>query len=361
MASAPQISVIMASYNHARFVREAISSVLMQRDVSFEFLIEDDGSNDESVRTIAKIKDARVNFVPRSVNLGACTTLNNLIARARGEFIAVINSDDAWSCDDKLSNQVDILRADPSVGACFGQPRIVDAHGASPVTADPRQHVYRQANRSRGGWMRQFFFVGNCFCHPSGMIRKVCYEKVGAYDNRLRQVPDFDMWARLVKHYDIHVSERELVQFRQRPGENTDSATPDNSTRLANEYFLVGASLLDGIDEKLLKDGFGDLLYFPDLPTPAHRDIEQALLYLNPTVATARLFRTIGLQRIFSMLASPQHRGVLRADYGWDDLRFQREMSVHTPFQYGQLNVGAALPAARVPTKRSFPILRYFK
>ena len=46
------------------------------------------------------------------------------------------------------------------------------------------------------------------------LIRKACYDDVGLYSNRMRQLPDFDMWVKVVKKYDIHVSEHELINFR---------------------------------------------------------------------------------------------------------------------------------------------------
>lgn len=208
----PTVSVIMATYNHADFVIQAIESVLAQQGVDFEFLIADDGSADRTREVVASIKDARIRFFPSEKNRGACVVTNELIERASGEFIALINSDDYWTVPDKLAYQVQIMRENPKVGACFGRARFVDKDGRDIDKASlPFGTVFDQENRSQGQWLRRFFDLGNCICHPTLLIRKSCYEALGMYNNRLRQLPDFDMWIRLLKRYDIFISDKELV------------------------------------------------------------------------------------------------------------------------------------------------------
>src|SRR5512146_3123039 len=97
----PTVSVVMAAYNHARFVEQAINSVLEQEGVEFELLIADDGSTDQTREVIALNNDERITFFPSEINRGACVVTNELIERATGEFVAVINSDDYWSGKDK--------------------------------------------------------------------------------------------------------------------------------------------------------------------------------------------------------------------------------------------------------------------
>lgn len=125
----PTVSVIMATYNHADFVKQAIDSVLAQEGVDFEFLIADDGSADQTREVVASIKDKRIQFFPNEINRGACVVTNELIKRTCGEFIALINSDDYWTTPDKLAYQVQVLRENPNVGACFGRARFVDKDG----------------------------------------------------------------------------------------------------------------------------------------------------------------------------------------------------------------------------------------
>ena len=177
-----------------------------------------------------------------------CVVTNELITRSSGEFVALINSDDYWTSNDKLSYQLQIMRDKPNIGACFGRARFVDKDGnAINKSTIPGGYVFEQNNRSRGAWLRHFFDHGNCICHPTILIRKSCYDTLGGYDNRLRQLPDFDMWVRLLKRYDIHISDKELIAFRHLPGENASSATPSNLRRILNESYFILAGFFDDI------------------------------------------------------------------------------------------------------------------
>ena len=105
-----KISVIMSSYNHQNFIAEAIESVLMQSFKDFEFLIMDDHSTDESF-AIAKSfeeKDSRVKVFKSPYNRGMVQNTNELTQMSKGEYIAIINSDDSW-LESKLEKQVSFL------------------------------------------------------------------------------------------------------------------------------------------------------------------------------------------------------------------------------------------------------------
>lgn len=323
----PTVSVVMATYNHADFVVQAIESVLGQRGVALEFLIADDGSVDATRDVVAAVSDRRIRFFPHERNRGACTVTNELVSRARGEFIALINSDDRWCADDKLACQLAILRDDPVLAATFGRARFIDRYGAAiEKAALPFGSVFDQENRSPGHWLRRFFELGNCLCHPTMLIRRACYDEIGLYNNRLRQLPDFDQWIRLVKRHPIHVSERELVDFRILPGENASGQTSTNSIRTINEHFLIAERFFAGVDRERLREGFDDLLVNDALPTEAHLGIEKALLYFVPNQWLGKPYQLIGLLQLGQLLGCPQHRQVLADEYGIDDRWFHRTM-----------------------------------
>jgi glycosyltransferase involved in cell wall biosynthesis len=323
----PTISVIMPTYNHADFVAQAIDSVLRQRGVEFEFLIADDGSVDRTRDVILSINDKKVRFFPSEINMGACVVINELIQRASGEFIALMNSDDYWIDGDKLAYQLQVMRDNPAVGACFGRARFVDKHGrAIDKSSLPFGRVFDQENRSQGAWLRRFFELGNCICHPTMLIRRSCYDEVGMYSNRLRQLPDLDMWVRLVKRYPIYISERELINFRVLPGDNTSSQSARNSIRNINEHYLIADTFFDHVDAEHLIDGFEDVLKYKDIPTDEHLDIETALLYFIPNRRLGKPYQMIGLLKLNRLLNSPVHYELLTSAYGIDDRWFHEKM-----------------------------------
>ena len=115
--SNPKISVIIPNYNYGRFLRECIDSVLQQEEGDLEVLVVDNGSTDETPSVLAAISDPRLRTF-RIDRCGAGGARNYGLERVRGEFIAFLDSDDRWR-PNKLKLQVDLMMAEPSVGAVF--------------------------------------------------------------------------------------------------------------------------------------------------------------------------------------------------------------------------------------------------
>lgn len=322
----PLISVVMPTYNHEKFVEQAISSVLKQKNVDFEFLIEDDGSKDKTRDVIASVKDSRIRFYPNTVNRGACLVHNSLLSKARGEYIALVNSDDYWTCDDKLAVQLDTLKSNEKLGACFGRARFVDQNG-SPIKKDslPFGNVFDKENRQKEQWLRYFFDHGNCICHPTILIKKECYDLLGGYNNRLRQLPDYDMWIRLVKKYEIYIDEREFINFRVLPGENASSNTSANSIRILNEHLIIAESVLDGVDFEYFEEGFGDMLK-GNLRSDIALEIEKMLLLLADNQWLGKPYKLVAMRRAFNILNDTECRNIMEKEYGLDDRWFQKIM-----------------------------------
>ena len=322
---AKTVSVVMATYNHASFVAASMRSVLEQSHCDFEFLIADDGSADDTPDVVRSIRDPRIRFFDNRVNRGAGIVTNELIQHATGKYVALINSDDVWM-PGKLSAQVNFLETHHDVAATFGRVCFIDRDSLeipkdrlSPYFAT----VFDQENRSRGAWLRRFFVEGNCLCHPTILIRRQVYGQLGTYDNRLRQLPDLDMWIRVAKAYSFTVSAEPMIRFRLLPGENASSDTSVNRIRTMNEHFLIARRFFDGASSELLQEGFSDLLVRKDIPTQVHCEIEKALLYFAPIPDLGPMYKIVGLNRLYELLVSPTHRAILASDYQIDDRAFQ--------------------------------------
>ncbi len=190
----------------------------------------------------------------------------------------------------------------------------------------PFGDVFNQTNRSQAAWLRHFFEFGNCICHPTMLIRKSCYERLGTYSNRLRQLPDFDMWIRLVKDYHIHIFDKELIAFRLMPGENASSQTVTNSIRTINEHYIIANSFFDGVTAEQLIDGFSDILRKKEVDSDIHLDIEKALLYLVYNQWLGKPYQMIGILKLNTLLNSREHHKVMVEQYGIDDRWFQNEL-----------------------------------
>lgn len=327
-AVAPSISVVMASYNHAEFVEQSIHSVLDQTYGDFELVIVDDGSSDETWRRIQRVDDPRIRAYRLAQNQGGAAALNYGVQESRGEFVAVINSDDMWHRD-KLARQLEVFAEQPELGAVFTSARFVDESGAPMPASEilPWHAVFRARNRSQGRWLRQFFESGNLLCHPSVLIRRSFYDVHGLYDNRLRQLPDLDMWIRLVKHHPIHVINNEdLVLFRVlTQGRNTSAVSDVSIARTYREHLIVLERFFEGCPEDVLVDGFGDIMRRPTFSAPEERAIAEMLLLLDTPCAMWELNRSYGMRLMYELLGNETTARLLRAQEGITDQSFHAQ------------------------------------
>lgn len=94
----PRISVVIPAYNHENFIGAAIESVLCQSFTDFELIIIDDGSTDKTADVIKSFTDSRIAYYHQE-NQDAFNTINRGISLAKGEYIAILNSDDVYTCD----------------------------------------------------------------------------------------------------------------------------------------------------------------------------------------------------------------------------------------------------------------------
>lgn len=114
----PRISIIIPSYNHGRFLKECLQRVIDQTFTDWELILVDDGSKDDSVAIAKSILDSRIQVYENDVNLGTYGTEQKALGLSRGEFIAVLNSDDLWHVE-KLARQVDLLERHPEAVLCY--------------------------------------------------------------------------------------------------------------------------------------------------------------------------------------------------------------------------------------------------
>ncbi len=236
----PLVSVIVASFNHQPFVDACIRSVLDQSLEDFEIVVTDDGSSDGTYEQLSRIDDPRIVLDRFPENRGACFAMNHCLTKARGEFIAVLNSDDLF-LPHKLARQVAFLEEHPEISAVFGRPVFIDERGEPFNDATHKDHsAFLATNTTRAGWLRRFFDHGNCLCHPTVMIRASAYRETGFYDARLAQVPDFDYWVRLGVKHTLHVLDEPLTAFRVRDNlQNASAARPEVVIRDAWERSRV--------------------------------------------------------------------------------------------------------------------------
>lgn len=232
----PKISVLIPAYNHGKYLKGTIGSVLNQTFTDFELLICDDYSTDNSAEVINSFADNRIKAVFSKENRGTVRSLNKLLNLAQGEYIAVLGSDDEWY-PEKLEKQLSILENNSDIAASFSYADIVDANGDIITNAsDFPLDIYNIKNADKAFLLKQFFQEGNRLCHSSVLIRTSVHKEIGEYSVKYRQLHDLDLWIRLLLKYQIHITEEPLVKYRYISNSgNVSQNTLNNSVRLMNE------------------------------------------------------------------------------------------------------------------------------
>lgn len=131
-----KLSVLIMTYNHERFISQAIESALMQEaDFDFEIVVGDDCSADNTF-TIASDYERRhpgvVRVLRSECNLGGNRNFARILGECRGEYVAILDGDDYWTSREKLQKQVSFLDAHPECVICFHDVRTVWQDGSKP-------------------------------------------------------------------------------------------------------------------------------------------------------------------------------------------------------------------------------------
>ena len=194
-----KISVVIPAYQAAATINNAIASVLAQTYTDFEVLVVNDGSVDETKRMVEAIPDERVCLLTHPSNKGAAAARNTGIRASHGELVAFLDADDIW-LPEKLSNQVALLENHPEYGGCVTGFRYETEEGTSI-----------EITRKPDSWLREF--SKGCAIAPGTtlIIRRVCYDSVGYYDEAMPRHEDFDWLLRFVQKYDLGVVQLPLA------------------------------------------------------------------------------------------------------------------------------------------------------
>ena len=200
----PKVSVIIPAYNAMTYLPQTVESVLKQTFTDFEIIIVNDGSSDEIEQWVDTITDNRVKLVSQK-NQGTAAARNTGIADAKGEYIAFLDSDDLWEASN-LEKQVHCLDKNPDVGLVYVWVKSIDAKGnylGQIYGNDPEGYVWEkllQENIIRSG--------------SAAMVRRVCFEKSGVFDQNIKLAEDWEMWIRIARNYSFAVIKEPLVSYR---------------------------------------------------------------------------------------------------------------------------------------------------
>jgi glycosyltransferase involved in cell wall biosynthesis len=188
----PRVSVVVPTYNHAEFLKQALESVLDQTFSDWEVIVVNNFSTDNTESIVAAIEDPRIRLLNFANNGVIAASRNFGIKSTQGEFVAFLDSDDCWY-PRKLELSLQKLASGFDM-ACHGEAWVIEQDGIRRV----REVVYGPERRAS---FSSLLFDGNCISTSAVVIARQHLEAVGGFDESTEIVTaeDYHLWLRLVR------------------------------------------------------------------------------------------------------------------------------------------------------------------
>ena len=256
MVSNPLVSVIIPTYNRARFLPAAIDSVLGQTHKRVEVIIVDDGSTDDTDTVLNDYGD-RIRVL-RQKNAGPAIARNRGIAMATGDIIAFLDSDDLW-LPTKLERQVQSLEAGgPDVACSLCNCKVLYANGEKTSTFAIADTM---PNCDTGVWLNPVEVLLNRFVmfNQAIAIRREVLERVGYFDETLRFGEDYDLPFRLALEGPWTIIRDELVVYHEASPGSWAKAAMREEVRMRQDLVRIRRRMASLIEEDVALNGLRKL------------------------------------------------------------------------------------------------------
>ncbi len=227
----PLISFIIPCYQQARYVRQAVASVLAQQAATVEAVVVDDGSTDDPVAHLGElVRDPRVKIIHQE-NRGLPAARNRGIAGSGGEHLAFLDADD-WLDERFATELLPVLEADAGLGFAYCDLQRV-YEGPPPEDADPGYSVGGSRRRTSGDILPALL-LGGYFSPNCVLVRRNAVAAVGGFDEALGGHADWDLWLRLAAEgHAAGYVDRRLAYYRIHGGSMSTDREHMRATRQA--------------------------------------------------------------------------------------------------------------------------------
>lgn len=236
--AAPEVSVLLPAYNEPVLVKRAVESVLDQTYRSFELVIIDDASTDDTGRTLAAYADQpQVRVLSNSTNLGLVGTLNRGLNECRGTLVARIDQDD-WCEPTRLERQAAVFHRHERTVLCATGYIRASTDGERQARTPPVTHAALAAA----------MLGGNRLPHSGVMFTRDAALSVGGYDPMWYPADDYDLWLRLLQVGEYRGVPSAEVYYSHNPEGISRTRAAEQTDRARRRAALYRASLLGKVD-----------------------------------------------------------------------------------------------------------------
>lgn len=230
-----KISVVTAVYNRADTIGDAIASVQAQSFSAVEHVIQDGGSHDGTLEIVGRIAD-RSAAIMSEPDAGLYDAINRGIARATGDVIGLMHSDDFYAHTDVLAKIANAF-ADPSVDGVYGDLQYVAADNPKRVVRHWRSGHFKHS-RLKQGWMPP---------HPTLYVRREVFDAFGMYDTSFNIAADYDAMLRFLSIGKIKLAYIPEVLVKMRTGGESNRSLERIWKKTCEDYRAIRKNKIGGL------------------------------------------------------------------------------------------------------------------
>ena len=215
------VSIIMPSYNTAKYIKESIESIINQTYGDWELIIVDDCSNDETDTIVESFEDKRIRFLKNEKNVGAALSRNRALREAKGEWIAFLDSDELWT-PDKLEKQIEFMKKN-NIGCSCTYSTYIDENSSPLMIIDKCPKYITLQSLYLYNWIASITVI---YHYPTVGLVQVA---------DLKKRNDYALWLKVLKKTDCVCHPEVLAQYRIRK----QSVSHDKLQKLIRSHYTL--------------------------------------------------------------------------------------------------------------------------
>lgn len=244
----PKISVIVPTYNCAKYLGQAIESILTQSIPAFEVIVIDDGSSDDT-RSVLSAFQNQISVIHQK-NKGVSSARNTGISAANGDWIAFLDSDDIW-LPNKLELFVEAMSAFPDSLVYYSEFSFLKADHQGVFAAPESLYELNsdiRCDEEHSGWIYHQLLLTNWVLTSTAIINRSIFDTVEMFDENLVIAEDWDLFLRISRQGKFYKIKQPLTLYRITPNSLTKTIKPINYTNrvLNSAISQYGLSSPDG-------------------------------------------------------------------------------------------------------------------
>jgi glycosyltransferase involved in cell wall biosynthesis len=249
MQTSPLISIVIPSYNQAKYIAYNLDSILAQTYSNFEVIFIDDGSKDNTAEILKSYteKDSRIKYFYQN-NSERAVARSHGISKAAGEYVCLVDSDDTW-LPHKLETQLAVMENNTEIVLCY----------ASVNRIDPENETLKSAARQKkgySGFIYKNLLLRNFIPSVTPMIRASTLRSIGEQVTDFIPYEDWDFWLRLSRCGKFHHIKEALGNYRLHPQQSVQNVKAPRIEEVTikvldantQEFLLEHAELLNFLD-----------------------------------------------------------------------------------------------------------------